>query len=78
MVTTCDNSLILSDSLGFRLNGAVGIVNTIALIAEKMDHHPDILLYGWNKIRVSAKTHDKDGITQLDVDFAHKIEELNF
>jgi len=32
---------------------AIGLVNAIALHAEKMDHHPDLLVYGWNKVRIT-------------------------
>jgi 4a-hydroxytetrahydrobiopterin dehydratase len=56
---------------------AVGIVNAIAIVAETMDHHPDILLYGWNKIRVTLTTHDQGGLTELDFKLADKIDEMN-
>ncbi|MFN4769412.1 MAG: 4a-hydroxytetrahydrobiopterin dehydratase [Candidatus Kapaibacterium sp.] len=56
---------------------AVGIVNAIAIVAETMDHHPDILLFGWNKIRVTLTTHDRGGLTDLDFALADKIDEMN-
>lgn len=55
---------------------AVGIINAIAILAESADHHPDILLYGWNKVRVSLSTHDQGGLTELDIALAKKIDEL--
>jgi 4a-hydroxytetrahydrobiopterin dehydratase len=57
---------------------AIGIVNSIAILAEVMDHHPDILIYGWNKIRITLSTHDKGGLTKLDFELANKIDSLNF
>ncbi len=57
---------------------AVGKLNAIAVIAEKLNHHPDLLIYGWNKLRISTKTHDVGGITELDFQLAKKIEELNY
>ncbi len=57
---------------------AVGFLNAIAIVAEAMDHHPDVLLYGWNKLRVMLSTHDRGGITALDVALAKKIEQLRF
>ena len=57
---------------------AVGIVNAIAVLAETAGHHPDILIYGWNKIRVSLTSHDKGGLTEKDFNLAKKIEELDF
>ena len=55
---------------------AVGIINAVAVLAEVADHHPDILLYGWNKLRITLSTHDRGGLTELDFALAHKIEEL--
>lgn len=57
---------------------AVGVVNAVAILAEKADHHPDILLYGWNKIRITLTSHDKGGLTNKDFDLAEEIDSLNF
>ena len=71
-------SWIIRELVAENFAGAIGIVNTIAIIAEKLDHHPDIFIYGWNKIRISSKTHDKDGLTELDFLLAKKIDELKY
>ncbi len=55
---------------------AVGLINAIALAAEKLDHHPDILLYGWNKLRITSTTHDRGGLTELDFRLAGEIERI--
>lgn len=57
---------------------AVGFVNAVAILAETLDHHPDILLYGWNKIRISSTTHSQGGLTEKDFALAKRIEELKF
>lgn len=57
---------------------AVGIINAIAIIAEALDHHPDILLYGWNKLRITNSTHDRGGLTKLDIELAKRIDGLGF
>ncbi len=57
---------------------AIGAVNSIAILAEVADHHPDLLLYGWNKLRITLTTHDKGGLTKLDFELAKKIDQLNF
>jgi 4a-hydroxytetrahydrobiopterin dehydratase len=57
---------------------AMGLVNAIALHAERMDHHPDILLYGWNKVRITLSTHDQGAITILDIRLAKTIDSLTF
>lgn len=56
---------------------AIGLVNAIALLAEKADHHPDILVYGWNKVRITLSTHDQGGLTILDIRLAKSIDALN-
>ncbi len=55
---------------------ALGIVNAVGILAETMDHHPDIFLYGWNKVRITASTHDCGGLTILDFALASQIDSL--
>ena len=57
---------------------ALAIVNAIAIVADTMDHHPDLFLYGWNKVRVTVSTHDQGGLTPLDFALADKIDALPF
>ena len=54
---------------------ALSFVNSIGLEAEKMDHHPDILMFAWNKVKISISTHSAGGITEKDFALAQKIEE---
>jgi 4a-hydroxytetrahydrobiopterin dehydratase len=42
----------------------------VALLAEKKDHHPDLLGIGWKKVRVTYVTHSQGGITSLDIEAA--------
>jgi 4a-hydroxytetrahydrobiopterin dehydratase len=56
---------------------AIGFVNAVAILAEAMDHHPDILIYGWNKVRITLSTHDQGGLTELDIQLAKKIEGIS-
>lgn len=54
---------------------ALSFVNTVGLEAEKMDHHPDILMFAWNKVKISISTHSAGGVTEKDFTLAQKIEE---
>lgn len=56
---------------------AIGLVNAIALHAEKMDHHPDLLVYGWSKVRITLSTHDQGALTILDFRLAKAIDSLS-
>lgn len=55
--------------------GALGFAVRVGLIAEKRDHHPDLVI-GWGKARVVWTTHDAKGITQLDLDLAELTDKL--
>lgn len=55
---------------------AIGFINAVAILSEKADHHPNILLYGWNHVRITLYTHDKNGLTDHDFALARQIEEL--
>jgi 4a-hydroxytetrahydrobiopterin dehydratase len=48
----------------------------VAMLAEKMDHHPDSLEIGWKKVRVAFVTHSAGGLTALDFDAAVKVSSL--
>lgn len=55
---------------------AVGLVNEIAMIAESINHHPDLLVHGWNKLRIVTSSHDLGQITDRDVLLAGRINAL--
>jgi 4a-hydroxytetrahydrobiopterin dehydratase len=52
---------------------AFGFMTRVALAAEKMDHHPE-----WSNVyktvNVTLSTHDADGVTELDVKLARKMD----
>jgi 4a-hydroxytetrahydrobiopterin dehydratase len=52
---------------------AMEFVNRVAAEAESMDHHPDIFIHGWNKVRLSVMTHSVGGITEKDCKLAERI-----
>ena len=54
---------------------AFGWMTQVALVAEKMDHHPEWFNV-YNKVDVTLVTHDANGITQLDFDLAAKMDAL--
>ena len=55
---------------------ALAFVNKIGAEAEKMDHHPDIFIHSWNKVKITISTHSEGGITKKDVQLAEKIQKL--
>ena len=54
---------------------AIRIVDEVAEVAEEMDHHPDIDIR-WRTLHLALTTHSAGGVTQLDVELAHRIDEI--
>jgi 4a-hydroxytetrahydrobiopterin dehydratase len=54
---------------------AMGFVNSVALLAEKMNHHPDIDIR-WNTVTLVLSTHSAGGLTELDMKLAAEINAL--
>jgi 4a-hydroxytetrahydrobiopterin dehydratase len=55
---------------------AIEFVKRVADFAEEENHHPDILIYGWNKVRLTLSTHSQGGLTEADFRLASRIEGL--
>ena len=53
---------------------AMAFVNQVAEMAEGANHHPDILIHGWNKVRLTLSTHSEGKVTQADHDLAAGID----
>jgi 4a-hydroxytetrahydrobiopterin dehydratase len=55
---------------------AIAFVNRVAEAAEAANHHPDILVHGWNKVRLELSTHSQGGLTEADFGMAARIDPL--
>ena len=56
--------------------GAVAFIAEIEPLAQTADHHPDILLHGYRKVRVMMTTHSAGGVTTNDINLAKAIDAL--
>jgi 4a-hydroxytetrahydrobiopterin dehydratase len=52
----------------------ISAVDEIAVLAEDMDHHPDLDIR-WRTLHVVLSTHSEGGTTQLDIELAHQLHE---
>jgi 4a-hydroxytetrahydrobiopterin dehydratase len=55
---------------------AMTFVEKVAAHAERVQHHPDILIR-YNRVTLSLSTHDAGGITEKDFDFAREADRLS-
>lgn len=55
---------------------AVSLFNSIADLAEREGHHPDLTVYSWNRLRIEIYTHAIGGLSLNDFILAAKIDEL--
>ena len=56
-------------------NEAFGFMARAALVAEKLDHHPEWFNV-YNKVDVTLSTHDAGGLTDLDIRLAEAMDNL--
>jgi len=56
-------------------NHAFGFMTQSALVAEKMDHHPEWFNV-YKKVEVTLSTHDAGGVTALDIKLAEAMDKI--
>jgi 4a-hydroxytetrahydrobiopterin dehydratase len=54
---------------------ALAYVNAVAVLAEEMDHHPDVDIR-WNQVTLRLSTHSAGGLTAADLELARRIDAL--
>ena len=55
---------------------ALRFVNRVAKFAEAANHHPDITIYNYNRVKLALTTHDEGGLTARDFKLAAKINKI--
>ena len=55
---------------------AVSLINDIAPVAEALEHHPDLHLERWNRLRITTWSHDVGGLTDRDLRLARRVDEV--
>jgi 4a-hydroxytetrahydrobiopterin dehydratase len=71
-----EGDLLVRDFKFDNFKQALEFVNLVAAEAEAMNHHPDILIHGWNKVRLSVMTHSEGGLTEKDFKLVGKINQM--
>ena len=55
---------------------SIGFVSKVAILAERVDHHPDILIE-YSKVTITLSTHSEGGLTEKDFNLATEIQEVS-
>jgi 4a-hydroxytetrahydrobiopterin dehydratase len=53
--------------------GSVELVDEIALVADELNHHPDLAI-SWDTVTVTITTHSQGGLTEADFELAGRID----
>ena len=56
---------------------AISFVNKVADLAESENHHPNISIFGWNKVKLIFFTHAIKGLSKNDFIMAAKVNEIH-
>ena len=56
-------------------NAAFAFMTRVALLAERMDHHPEWFNV-YNRVRIRLTTHDAGGVTERDLAMARAIDDF--
>jgi 4a-hydroxytetrahydrobiopterin dehydratase len=69
-----EGDAIVRDRRFADFGAAIAFVERVAELAESANHHPDILVHGWNKVRLTLSTHSEGGITEADLALAQQLD----
>ena len=70
------DNLLVKEFVLSNFTEAVNFVQKIVPIANKADHHPDILIHSYKKVKIMLMTHSAGKITDKDYDLAKKIDQI--
>src|SRR3712207_9503327 len=71
-----EGAAIVRDARFADFAAAMAFVNRVAELAEGANHHPDLLVHGWNRVRLTLSTHTAGAVTAADLDPARAIDAL--
>ena len=72
-----EEDMLLVRDFNFKdFKSALEFVNKVANLAQKVGHHPNILIHNYNKVRITLTTHSENKITEKDRSLAREIDKL--
>jgi 4a-hydroxytetrahydrobiopterin dehydratase len=73
--TLADDDAIVKDFMFADFERAFGFMTSAAIRAGKLNHHPEWSNV-YNKVSIRLTTHDVDGLSELDFEFASFLNDL--
>lgn len=73
---TLENGRLTRDVRLRNFREALDLVNRIGEVAEAENHHPDLTIHRWNRVRIELYTHSVEGLSRNDFILAAKITEV--
>ena len=55
---------------------ALSFVVKVGMLAEKIEHHPDICLFSYNQVSIKTFTHQVGGVTMKDIELIIQIDNI--
>lgn len=71
-----DGNKITKEFIFKNFKEAMSFVNKVADLAEIENHHPDILIYNYKKVKLELFTHTISGLSENDFILAAKINNI--
>jgi 4a-hydroxytetrahydrobiopterin dehydratase len=71
-----ENNLLTKEFEFNNFMEAVEFVNKISILAEAMEHHPDLLIHSYKKVKIMLSSHEENKVTDKDYALANRIDEL--
>ena len=73
---TVENQKLVKEFIFKNFTEAVEFTHKIVPVAEDANHHPDILIHSYKKVKIILFTHSRGKITEKDYSLAEKIDSL--
>jgi 4a-hydroxytetrahydrobiopterin dehydratase len=76
MTWTAINNALVKEFEFADFKSAVDFINRVAVVAEKQNHHPDILLHSYRCVKITLSTHSENKVTEKDYKLVELIDKL--
>lgn len=76
MKWTKTNDMLIKDFEFKDFKSAMVFVNKVAKLAEKLNHHPNILVHSYKHVRITLTTHSVSKVTDKDIKLSKLIDKI--